>query len=199
MVPFNWEYLHFRVSSQRCLKHFCDGLSVLDDLLVCIVPDIVSRVVTSPCDEASLEFILILSNKVKHGLQGNFVIEAAIVAPFACILNSLLVKYPGFRAVISTADWEIAGCCSSLSVLEINMRIRDLDGSNHCSWLSVKVNLLVEVVDEIIVFDNVWLTTQLLRYEIVEVELGDLRRLAEMKILIANSIWREDASSNSRQ
>ena len=45
-------------------------LGVLSNLFMRIIPDIVGRVVSSPCEEVNFEGVLIVSDEIEHVLQG---------------------------------------------------------------------------------------------------------------------------------
>lgn len=121
MVAFEWEPWDLAIRSYLP-PHLSDSLSVVSDLFIGVVPDVVSRVIAGPGDEVGFEGVLILVDELKHGLQGPAGQVAEVVSPVACRARLGLGGWPG-----AAAYWELANVgCPSL-VLEVNVQVREVD------------------------------------------------------------------------
>lgn len=102
------------------LNHLSDGLSVLGDLLCCVVPDVMGRVVANPGDEVCLQSVLIICNEVKHTLKSDLRDIAVVVTPLtskSCAIDN------HSRSIIPAANWEIALGWLTLLIFKVDMKI----------------------------------------------------------------------------
>ena len=74
-----------------------------------------------------------------------------------------------------------------------------MDTSNSLPWAGISLNLLVEVVDESVVLDDLWLLRKLPLHEGVPVILFDSWRFAEVQDFIADAVGGNNSISEGIQ
>lgn len=155
-------------------------------------------IVSSPCDEIILQFILIVCYILKHVLHCDIRDITLVVSPFTCNFSCFLYQF-GFRAIITAANRKVAFSWRPFFIFEIDMNVRKLNWSDcfpfTLSFSYFFVNIIkVSIILYIFRFFwnfmlNVFFSTQLFNG----------RAITQMEVFIAYSVWRQETISNSRK
>ena len=132
------------------LDLFGDSNRVSSDLLLSVIPDIMGGVVTRPYEHIWLD---LCPNIVKHALESYSWGVAEVAAPFS---RRYVTWFGWISNICTAAKVAIAVGQRALSVVKVQVRVRDMNSQISLTRVRVSRNLDVLVIDKVVVSDIEW-------------------------------------------